>query len=556
MKIACSFNQSSVVIGVNRFTFKNKFIRVVFLLVFRHKSRSKRSGSGKTAQSSGHESMGSYDTGIYLNANTTASNGLRRRQHNVDLSSADNVSPVCQPSEISTSIDDNPLDSAKLWHASFQKTSNWLLQQDASQEEADVDLERATQSSIYVGSKTSDVDPTPTVVTSHSEPLLSQNVILTENDIDVARSSMTVIASSPSEQAFVVCHSTPHISTPASHNSSRQKTRQLRFSCAVEDSKDSEVHGSHALPSKNDANVADEADGQQWITHSTRNDVEELSMEDGPSLANSNTSLSDTCNSSFKSSTEDLANSVLSCINENSVPAASGSANATPRVSSLRSQHSPGLRHRKRRTTNDSQHIYSSSPARQCDHARVAEEGEEDGGGNKVCQECDSLVPDAGGGIRQSAGAVVTDLPRVVSSDDDDDDDNDSQTAPRISPSKSRLLHQHHARRPRLPRVMRSNEKFSCHNTTADVLPKDRGVRVEGWRSSARLMDVRLLESTGISSADSDGEAARLSAAKSPCTQKASNTFSSSINLEVLYCCFCLVIICMPYMSCLVLLIH
>jgi len=479
--------------------------------------------------------MGSHDTGIYLNTNSTESSFVH--QYNA---SADTVSPVCQPSEISTPVDDNVPDSDEVWQdvrtcTSFEKTSSWLLQQDNSEavtagEEAGVDLEHSTKSNICIDSESADVKLISPITASHSEPVLLQNAVSNESDIGMARSSMTVIASMPSEQAFVDRHLLAHVSAPDCSDSSRQKTRQLRFSCAVAamenylDSEDSDVDNSRTFPSKDDVDVATDADGRQWVTNGSRNDAEELSVEDGPSLANSNTSLSDTCNSSFKSSTEDLANLVASCVNESSMPAGSSVADVTPRVSNLRSQHSPALRHRKRRTLNDSQQMYNVSPARHCEHVSLAEEGNKDGGANKICQECGSVVVDSAGGVRQSADATATvnELQRAVVTSDDDDDD--SRPTLHISPSKCRL-HPRHVRRPCSARVVRSSDKFSSHNATAaaDVLPKDRGVHVEGRRSNVRIMDVRLLESTGISSADSDAEAARLSAAKSASTPKASN---------------------------------
>lgn len=500
--------------------------------MFRHKSRSKQNGSRKAARSSVHESMESHDTGIYLNTNSTESSGVHRHHCNAELFSSDTISPVCEPSEISTPVDGNAPHN-EVWQdvrrrTSFEKTSTWLLQQDtgraSTMKEADVGLERATLSNICVDSKSSDLRLSSTVSASHSAPVLSENVVMSEDDRGMARSSTTVVASMPSEQAFVESHSPSGISVPASHNSLRQKTRQLRFSCAVAavedctDSKDSEVNGSHTFPFNSALNVGEEADGEQLVIDCTHNSVEELSAEDGASLANSNTSLSDTCNSSFKSSTEDLANRDISFSNENSMPAASSAAEITPRVSSLHPHHSPGLRHRKRRVANDNQ--YGLSPARQCERVRQDEAGEEDGGVDKNCQECHSLVLESGGGMRESAdaaAAAVGELPRSAVSSDDDDDN-----VPHISPSKCRLLHPRHARRPCSARTARSNEKFSSHNAAADVSLKDRVVRIEGRRSNARMMDVRLLESTGISSADSDGEAARLSAAKSPSTPKAS----------------------------------
>jgi len=479
--------------------------------------------------------MESHDTGIYLNTNSTESSGVHRRHRNVELFSSDTISPVCEPSEISTPADDNAPNN-EVWQdvrrrTSFEKTSTWLLQQDTGQastmKEADVGLERAALSNIDVDSKSSDVRLPSTVSASHSAPVLLENVAMSKDDMGMARSSTTVVASVPSEQTFVDSHSLSLISVPASHNSLRQKTRQLRFSCAVAavedciDSKNSEVDGSRTFPSNNAVNVGEEADGEQLVTDCIRNSVEELSAEDGASLANSNTSLSDTCNSSFKSSTEDLANRDISFSNENSMLAASSAAEITPRVSSLRHHHSPGLRHRKRRVANDGQQVYGLSPARQCEHVRQDEAAEEDGGVGKNCQECDSLVLEFGGGMRESAdaaAAAVGELPRSTVSSDDDDDN-----VPHISPSKCRLLHPRHARRPCSARTARSNEKFSAHNAAADVSLKDRVVRIEGRRSNARMMDIRLLESTGISSADSDGEAARLSAAKSQSTPKASN---------------------------------
>jgi len=501
------------------------FIVISAWCLFRHKSRSKRSGSGKTAQSSGHESMGSHDTGIYLNTNSTESSGMHQRQPAIEVLSADVVSPVCEPS---TPIAADASDTEKPHHGikshtSFEKTSTWLLQQDSSRtvtiKEAVVGLERATQSNISVGCKSSDVNIASTVIASHSEPVLLQNVVPSDNDISMARSSVTIIAPASSEQALSC------VLAPSCQNSSRQKTRQLRFSCAVpamedcRDSKDSSIVDTHTSPSKMAINGTEETDGEHWVTYSTRNDIEELSMEDGVSVANSNTSLSDTCNSSFKSSTEDLANHVVSCTNENSTLAACNAAEVTPRMSTLRSHPSPGLRHRKR-----SQRLHTLSPARLCEHVRLAEEREENFGGSKICHECDTLIVDAGGGLRQSvdtATAVVGELPRAAVSSDDDD--NDDQPVPRISPSKSRLMHARHSRRPCSARTMRSSEKFQCHNAAAETSPKDWGARVEGRRSNVRIMDVRLLESTGISSADSDAEAAKQSATKSASPSKASN---------------------------------
>jgi len=509
--------------------------KVCFTFLFRHKSHSRR--SGKAGQSSEHESMASHDTGIYFNTNSTESSGMRQHQQSVELISADTVSPVCQPSEISAPLDDEASRSDRQGHGirmhsstSFEKTSTWLLQQDTDQalsvKEAGVGLECGTQSSIYVGSKFSDVALPASIAASRSEPVLLQKVTLNEDDISIARSSMTVIASIPAEKTLSECHSSPHISAPSSHNSlKQQKARQLRFLCAFPDAedcpviKDSDVDVSHTFPSQTIPRVTDteEADGQQWVTYSIRNDVEELSVEDGVSLANSNTSLSDTCNSSFKSSTEDLANVVADCNNEDSIPPAGNADEAGLHVPSFCLQHSTGLRHRKRRTVHDSHGIiHSSSPARQFEHERPSgEKYLEDCGANMVCQECAASPVDSGSSLRQpgnSAAAAVNDVPRSLVSSDDDDDNDDSQLVPRISPSKSRLLHSRHARRPASARTMRSN-----HNVAnADFASaKDRGVRMEGRRSNVRIMDIRLLESTGISSADSDGEAARLSAAKS-----------------------------------------
>jgi len=479
--------------------------------------------------------MGSHDTGIYLNTNSTESGGMRRRHPTVEFLSADAASPVCEPSEMSAPIDDDAADTDKPRHeartcASFEKTSTWLLQQDSSQavatKEPDAGLERATQSNIYVGSKYSDVDLTPTVTASRSEPALLQHVAVSDNDVTMARSSVTIVAPAPSEQAFVDGNPVSCISPPACHSSSRQKTRQLRFSCAVPtvedcpDSTDSNLVDSHRFSSRNPTVGSEEVDGEQWVTYSTRTDVEELSMEDGASVANSNTSLSDTCNSSFKSSTEDLANHGASCPNESSMPTVSNGADATLRMSSLRSQHSPGLRHRKRRPVSDGQRLHSLSPACPCDHVKLADGREED---HKLCRDCDSLVLDSAGGLRLSIDATaVGETPRVEVSSDDDDD-NDSQLALHTSPSKSRLLHSRHARRPCSARAMRSTDKFPSHSAAADVLSKEWGTRAEGRRTNVRIMDVRLLESTGISSADSDAEAARMSATKSASPSKASN---------------------------------
>jgi len=482
--------------------------------------------------------MGSHDTGIYLNTNSTESSGVRRRHPTVELLPADIISPVCEPSEISPPIDaddadaQRPRHNARAWK-SFEKTSTWLLQQDSCQavatKESEVGLERATRSNISVGSKYFNADLTPTITASHSEPALLQNAPVVDNDVSMARSSVTIIAPVPSGQAFVDGNPTSCISPPACQNSSRQKTRQLRFSCAVSaaedcpDSKDCTDIGRHTASARNTVIDTEDADGEQWVTYGSRNDAEELSMEDGASVANSNTSLSDTCNSSFKSSTEDLANHGAEYPNENSTAGVSNGADVTPRVSSPRCQHSPGLRHRKRRPVNDGQRLHSLSPARLCDHMRLADDREED---HKTCHECDSLVLDSAGGLWLStdaaAAAVVGETPRVEVSSDDDDD-NGSQLAPHTSPSKSRLLHARHSRRPCSSRAMRSNDKCPPHSPAADVLSKDWSSRAEGWRTNVRIMDVRLLESTGISSADSDAEAARISANKSASPMKASN---------------------------------
>jgi len=479
--------------------------------------------------------MASHDTGIYFNTNSTESSGVRRRPQNVEFISTDTVSQFCQPSEISAPLDDQASRSHRHSHdvrinssTSYEKTSTWLLQQDTDVKEADAGLEHGTQSCIYVGSKFSDVALPALIAASHSEPVLLENVTVSKDDISMARSSMTVVASAPAEKTLTECHSSPHISSPTSHSSPRQKARQLRFLCAFPDAEDcpdvknSDIGGSHAFPSKNTRQVTEEADDQQWVTYSVHNDVEELSVEDGVSLANSNTSLSDTCNSSFKSSTEDLASLVINCNNEGSIPAANNADEASPHASGLCFQHSSGLRHRKRRTANDSPGvIHSLSPTRQFERVRHAgEEHVEDCGGNMVCQECDAPPVDSGGSLWQpadSAAAAVNDVSRAMVSSEEDDDNDDSQLMPRISPSKSRLLHSRHVRRPAIARAMRSNHNVA----TADFASsKDRGVRVEGRRSNVRIMDIRLLESTGISSADSDGEAARLSAAKSSAAPK------------------------------------
>lgn len=477
--------------------------------------------------------MASHDTGIYFNTNSTESSGLHRHPQNIEIISADTVSPVCQPSEVSAPLDDEASHSDRrrrdvYLHSStsFEKTSTWLLQQDTDQalsaKEADVSLERGTRSSTYVGSNFSDDTLPASVAASHSEPALLQKAAVSESDVSMARSSMTVIASVPADKTLSECHSSPHISAPASHSSLRQKARQLRFMCAFPDAedcpdvKDSDVAASGTFPSKNTPHVTADADGQQWVTYGVHNDVEELSAEDGVSLANSNTSLSDTCNSSFKSSTEDLANFVTDCNDKDSIPATSNADEATPHVSSLCFQHSSGLRHRKRRTVNDGQGVHSLSPARQCEHSGpVGENCVEDGGGNVICQDCGAPALDCGCSLWQpadSAAAAVSDVPLAVVSSDEDDDNNDSQLVPRISPSKSRLLHSRHTRRATTTRTMRSNQSATAADFSS---PKDRGVRIEGRRTNVRIMDIRLLESTGISSADSDGEAARLSAAKS-----------------------------------------
>jgi len=469
--------------------------------------------------------MGSRDTGIYVNANSVESTGTFR--HHQD---SDKFSPVSQSSEISSPLDNDAVDEDGLERdvrtrssESFEKTSNWLLQQDCSPtgsiNDAVVGLERATQSTSCIDSGSSHSNITSMVAASHSEPVLAQGVTLVENDISRARSSVTVVASMPSEKAssFVDCSSSSYISTPASQNSSRQRTRQLRFSCAAPsvedcpDSKDSDVDGSLAFLSANTRHVTEVANSPPLITSSVHNDVEEFSVDDGASLASSDTSLSDTCNSSFKSSTEDLASQVVTCCNENSLAAVGNTAELTPRIGH-RSEHSPGLRLRKRRAVSDGQRLHSLSP----EHVRPAEEGKEDRGGNPV-RDSDLPVLDSGGGLWQPADAAVGELPRVAVSSDDD---NDSQIAPHTSPSKCRQLHPRYSRS---ARVTRSSDKFPCHNATADLPSKDRGVRADGRRSNVRVMDIRLLESTGISSADSDGEAARLSASKSASTPKVSS---------------------------------
>jgi len=498
------------------------------LLLFRHKSRSRR--SGKTGQSSEHESMASHDTGVYFNTNSTESSGMRQRTQSVEHISADTVSPVCQPSEMSAPLVDKAFRSDRHRHdahihssTSFEKTSTWLLQQDTdralSVKEADVGLERGTQSSIYVGTEFSDVALPASVAASHSEPVLSQKITLNEDDVGMARSSVTIVASTQAEKTLAECHSSPHISTPSSHSSLTQKARQLRFLCTFPDAEDCpDVDGSHTFSSKNTPHVTEEVDGQQWVSYTVHNDVEELSVEDGVSVANSNTSLSDTCNSSFKSSTEDLANLVTDCTNENSMPAATNADDATPRISSLHSQHSAGLRHRKQRTANDS---HSLSSSQQCEHVRsVREEDMENCGGNIICQEYDAPPLDAGGSLWQaadSAAAAVNDVPRAVVSSDDDDDNNENQLVSHVSPSKTRLVHPRHARRSAAVRTVRSNHNVAAADFAS---PKDGGVRVDSRRSNIRIMDIRLLESTGISSADSDGEAARLSTTKSASAPK------------------------------------
>jgi len=475
--------------------------------------------------------MGSRDTGICLNTNSAESSAVHGHHPSVELLSAN--SRLCEPSDISAPVDDSAADADEPRHdvstgtSSFEKTSTWLLQQDnngANVTETDVGLERVTQSNIYVSCKSSDMNLMSTVTASHSEPVMLQSLTLGNSNVSMARSSVTVIASTPSDPAFVDGPSSC-ISPPASQTISRQKTRQLRFSCAVPavevypESKD-------AFPSNNDTetkNDTEEVDGEQWVTYNARNDVEELSMEDGASVANSNTSLSDTCNSSFMSSTEDLTNRDVNCTDEQSPPA----AEVTPRMSTLRSQHSPGLRHRKRRTLNDSQRLASLSPARTCQHVKLAEEGQEDCGGNKICRECDALILASGGSLRQSAdvpAAAVGELPRAPVSSDDDDDDTNSQLAPHTSPSKCRLLPPRHARRPCSARTMRLSEKFPGHSAAVDASAKDWGIRGEARRTNVRVMDVRLLESTGVSSADSDAEAARLSATKSASPSKVSNS--------------------------------
>jgi len=450
---------------------------------------------------------------------------LRRRRNNAELSSPDVVTPVCQPSDTSTPPENPAADSGGFWQdrrpygsSLLAKTSTWLLQQDADQrlaaKDGDAGLESVTQSSIYVGSKSSVVN---VVAASRSEPVLSQHVTLGDDGVGNARSSATVVAS---EQGFAGCDAL----TPASPFTSRQKNRQLRFCAvpAVEEhlpgTKESDVDRrkddcrGRTFPPKNTSRVEEEADGVQWV--SARNDVEELSVEDAASLANSNTSLSDTCNSSFKSSTEDLANHGLSCADDDSVPTA---ADVTSRLCS-------GLRHRKRRPVIEAQGNHGFGPAQQCEQP-VEEEREENSVGIRICQEQDLPMPESGGSLQPAdipAVAAVGESPRAAMSSDDDDD---SHPAPHISPSKCRL-HPRHARRPCSVRAARSGiEKFlPCHvAAAADVAsPKDRGSRAEGRRSNVRIDDVRLLESTGMSSADSDAEAARLSLAKAASAPKAS----------------------------------
>jgi len=497
----------------------------------RHKSRSRTSGSRKTGQSSGHESMGSRDTGIYFNTNSTESSGMQQYQQSVELISADSINPVCQPSEISEQVDDEASDSERQGRGivtrsstSFEKTSTWLLQQDADQvlsfEETDCGVQRGTQSNTCVGSSISDVDLTPTVASSRSEPVLLQKVAPNDNDVCMVRSSVTVVAPVPSK-TLANSHSSSHVS--AAQNSSRQKTRQIRFLCAA-DLKNSDVDGNHTFPSETTLRVdgsVDGPDGRHWVSSDIHNDVEDLSVEDGDgaSLANSNTSLSDTCNSSFKSSTEDLISHVVSCADENSLPAASSLADVTPRVPGPRFQVSPGLRHRKRKTVNDGQ---STSPARHFELFRTGEDDRKEDVWNDVCEERDVCPADSLWQSAESGTAAVGELVHEAVTTDDDDD---NQLAPHVSPSKCRLMHARHARRPCSARTARSNDKFhlSHSHATADAAPpKDRGVRGEGRRCNVRIMDVRLLESTGISSAESDAEAARLTAGKSPSSPKAS----------------------------------
>lgn len=433
---------------------------------------------------------------------------------------------------------------------SIEKTSAWLQQQSSKHSCLDSNVSVASCKPLVESSNTvtSNCDKHRSAVSSSlSEPSLAtlgtksgaDSLDLSKSSLPLARDDMPV--SVPCRRASRKEELLTEVS-----NGSLPKSRQLRFCCILPDRHEDRrrsapnvssdnLHQSlseETMPCSSAVIRRDNSFHQHCNSNSlccasasSLNDTEDPSpQDDAVSVANSNTSISDTCNSSLKSSTEDIVSAInpkRTSVMDNGSPISF----ARPFSGTHRHSHhhhhnhhhhhrshtaSFGIRHRKRSNQDCSgrNHLtavydlkHSSPETLLVDPTTIEVAG------------VDSERSD-GLGFRRNNVAINTnvsspnDSPSVPASTDDE-----MSSMMHVSPSK---CHQgHHSRQSRKAggsvRCSRSGEKCSgCVGNleSASVERKD-GVRRPTCSACGKINEVRLLESTGISSGDSDGESAK-----------------------------------------------
>lgn len=297
----------------------------------RNKTRCSKRKAKPANGGSGRESVGSHDTGIYLNPDDIDSplavphlcSPTGRYVVPNPASHVDNVDGTNKPNDVRC----NHRRSSLSRRTSIEKTSAWLQQQSPKQLDSNTnDLKNCDASTNQFLNGSDDDKHREVVSSSHSEPLVaSQTLESPHGYLKFTRKTSDIADLMQCSRSEEFCGT-----VMSSSSNICSKPRQLRFSCSVADSDKcwpSETVVGHADSLENnlvdcrskyedatDLNMSENMrESSCGVTahgcsaSSSMNDIEDGSpQDDAVSIANSNTSISDTCNSSLKSSTEDL----------------------------------------------------------------------------------------------------------------------------------------------------------------------------------------------------------------------------------------------------------
>lgn len=490
-----------------------------------------RNGKRKMKASGGseRESVGSHDTGIYLNPDDVDSAEPRRANGEAAYDrTSESDDKGMHPSMSSAEGDDRVRHHTSLIYrrTSIEKTSAWLQQQSSKHSSLDSNISVVTCKPPLQNSNTltSSCDKHRNAVSSsQSEPSLATLGTKSSADsLDLSKSSVPLVPDDmPGSVPCGRVSRKDELLTEV-RNGSIQKSRQLRFCCILPDRHEDRRRSAPTVSSDDlhkslheetrscssavirPDNLFDETCSSNNLccaSASSLNDTEDPSpQDDAVSVANSNTSISDTCNSSLKSSTEDLVSAInpkRTCMMEGGSPISF----ARPFSGTHRHNHhhhhhrshisSFGVRHRKR----------SSQDCSGRNHLAAAYDLKRSSPETLLADSTSVEVP----GVDNTNVSSPNDSPSVPASTDDE-----MSSMMHVSPSKC-----HHSRQSRKTlgsvRCSRSGEKCSgCVGNldSASVERKD-GLRRPNGSSCGKIIELRLLESTGISSGDSDGESAK-----------------------------------------------